>query len=240
MIKQIFEKPSIKAEDIFFGKILCLINAYGFEYGFATFYQLDNTAYISRLDGDFVLASNTCLSPNQLEELTIFLSIQGYNSILINEKNGEGLNSFLKGKLFFNNIYEFAGEASDEIPPQKATSFEDIYRILSEAFDSHRKENFESWYLDFSHRTRHGVSRIFTIDYKTTATVQFSIDNLTFLGQIATLKNQQNKGLCKKLLLQICHEYKGTKIQLICENQLAEFYEKTGFKFLEKACTITR
>ena len=74
-------------KDIFGTRILSNLNAYSTEYPFAMFWEQrdDNdglTAVISKMDGDITAC---CNSSSDIDEISEFFKIIGFNSILIDE-----------------------------------------------------------------------------------------------------------------------------------------------------------
>lgn len=103
---------------------------------------------------------------------------------------------------------------------------ESVFRVISSVFG---EISFDEWYVDMSHRIRHGVSRAFLLDYSA-ACVQFDENGYVYISQAATMPESQNKGLCKSLLRHIASVYPNKTLYLHAEQEKIPLYEKIGFK----------
>lgn len=237
MIKQIYQLPQLSFgnKDIFSGKILSLIEAYGFNYDFARFFMQGESLLISKLDGDFVIAEcgdNACEKQIHFEELGVFLQMQGFYTILCSTFIETGLKPYLKADYHRNNLMEY--KLADDFPLDNVSEnppLSEVFKVLCDAFDRINEDMWESWYLDMSHRVRHKISTIYMLDKTSTVTIQFENDEIAFAGQIATLTAEQGKGYSRKLLHFVFHKYvaKGKSVLVTCKNEKLGFYEKTGF-----------
>ena len=113
---------------------------------------------------------------------------------------------------------EKSGEELPECSPSEA------WKVISTRFPI----DFEPWYLDMSHRVRHGVSRCVS-DGRSALVVQHSIGSESLISQVAVLSDFEGKGYAGGLLLRVCRAL-GGEIRVICEDGLTGFYEKFGFR----------
>ncbi|MGN1118874.1 MAG: GNAT family N-acetyltransferase, partial [Oscillospiraceae bacterium] len=84
------------------------------------------------------------------------------------------------------------------------------------------------WYLDMSHRVRHGVSRVAVLDGSCLC-VQHELCGEALLSQIATLPELRRQGRAQRLIRAVCARLTGEQVRLLCEDALVGFYENVGF-----------
>lgn len=101
----------------------------------------------------------------------------------------------------------------------------EVYEVLKTAFDI----EFEPWYLDMSHRIRHGVSSFRMLEGSVLA-VQHNLNGEALLSQIATLPEARRHGNASRLILSVCAELAGSAVYLVCGDELKGFYERIGFR----------
>ena len=91
--------------------------------------------------------------------------------------------------------------------------------------------DFDKWYVDISHRIRHGVSELYLYD-RTTVTKSFDIDGYVFLSHIATAKSERGKETARRLLRCLAEKYnnEGKEAYLFARDHRRSFYESIGFE----------
>lgn len=213
--------------DIYYVRIMSLIQAYGCNYDFACFYrQLDEekniTAIMSRLDNDWTL----CLADKaDFEELKEFFCVIGYSSVLA-DSIFEFTDSFDEGIVM-------SSSRKIEFPAQYAEI--DRFPKLMELFNfvDYDTADFESWYVDISHRIRHGCANAYTLnvnDEIISSGIFSSIykDN-AILTAVQTSPEFRRMGYGSSLVSEMLGDIKGT-VYLMREMNLNEqFYIKLGF-----------
>lgn len=214
--------------DIYYVRIMSLIQAYGCNYDFACFYrQLDEekniTAIMSRLDNDWTL----CLADKaDFEELKEFFSVIGYGSVLA-DSIFEFTDSFDEGIVM-------SSSRKIEFPAQYAEieRFPKLMELFN--FVDYDTADFESWYVDISHRIRHGCANAYTLnvnDEIISSGIFSSIykDN-AILTAVQTSPEFRHMGYGSSLVSEMLGDIKGT-VYLMREMNLNEqFYIKLGFK----------
>ena len=227
-------------DDLFALKIEALINSYGDCYDFCSYFFADG-AVLSKYYGDFVIAGK--IDDNNAEEIARFIQLSGFSAILCEISNGKVLEKYFDTAghtTFVSNIVEFSPQKAEAIDGAlvKNPSLDEVYEILSEAFEL----DYESWYVDASHRVRHGVSDYYVFDGKSTVCVAFDIRKNVFLSLVGTKRQERGKGTATKMLKTLCSELtsQGKKISLICLDERLDFYKNTGFVSVGKACNIKR
>ena len=143
--------------DLFSVRVLALAESYGCDYNFARFYVQRTesgqiTAVLSYLDRDCTLS----LTENaDREELTAFFAAMGYGTLLCTAdfcmdrpyREGSMMQSVRR--------YDVqSGMAVFDSYPKLM----DLYNFID--YDS---QDFESWYVDLSHRIRHGGAKALTL-----------------------------------------------------------------------------
>ena len=215
-------------------KIRALLLCYGLKYDFCRFYAGDfrtGCAFLGELNGSFVLSVN---GKCDFEELAGFFAFGGFGEIFCSEAAGERLSALLQCGMQKVNVMRFGGNA---VPceTEKAPPLDSVYGILKTSFDI----EFEPWYLDMSHRIRHGVSDFRKLDGSVLA-IQHNINGEALLSQIATLPEKRGKGNARRLILSVCAELSDSTVYIICEDKLSDFYGKTGFIHTRNACRLFR
>lgn len=235
MIKKINNIDQFKGfikQDIYYVRIMSLIRAYGCVYDFASFYRQINddgviTAIISKLDGDFTL----CFNDNaDLAELAEFFSILGYSTVLADS-------SFVLPDVFDEGIVM----ATDKkIEVQSAYTEIDKFPKLMELFNfvDYDCLDFESWYVDISHRIRHGCAMAYTLNVNneiiSSGIFSSLYNNDAILTAVQTVPEFRKMGYGSSLVSEMICDVKGT-VYLMREYNLNEnFYKKLGFDNIGK------
>ena len=217
--------------DLFTVRILSLLKSYGCKYQFATFYKqvIDGkiTAVLSKLDGDFTLALD-CGFDN--EELVHFFCVSGYNSILCSD-------DFLLSPRFEEGVVM---SCTAKREPVLLNAVVDEYPKLMDLFNfvDYEEQDFKAWYVDISHRVRHGTAKAYTLNvdgYTVSSGILSSIiDDYSILTAVRTDKEFRRMGYASALVSYICCDVKGI-VYLMCDSESNEsFYAKLGFETKEK------
>ncbi len=214
-------------------KIRALWMAYSSRYDFCRFYTSENTV-ICIQDGDAVL----CVTGEEncdFDELAEFFIFCGVRKIFCSEDAGNRLGKLIGCKLQLVNLMRFAGEpVSVEI--EASPPLQEVFGVIQQAFllpDA----AYEPWYLDMSHKIRHGVSKAYRLG-GSVAIVQYHQNGEVLLSQVATLPAERGKGNAAKLIKAVCAEYVGSDVRIICSDELIPFYRKIGFVEESKKCNL--
>ena len=214
----ILPKSGIEAQ-----KIRALMKAYGTNYDFCSFYKSDEFI-LARFYNEFVICKYGMSDNNKLDELSEFLTFSGFSKIFCSDDVGE----ILKGELSLNckklNLMKFCGEVPKVCENIKELSLTKAYDILKTSFEI----NFEPWYLDMSHRIRHGISKFYGNDSSVLA-VQHDLCGEALLSQIATIPEKRGQGKASELILSVCKTLCKSNVFLLCEDKNLSFYKKLGF-----------
>lgn len=211
-------------------KIYALWLCYGIKYDFCRFYEADG-AVICVLDGSFVVSDRgNC----DFEELAVFFDIGGFSDIFCSKRFGYGISEHMCCDRCDVNLMRFNGVPHDtEYVTEKDTPLEEFYGILKTSFDI----GFEPWYLDMSHRIRHGVSRTRRLG-GSVLVIQHELFGSALISQVATEPGERGKGGASRLISAVCAELSESEVYVICEDSLCGFYEKNGFSKLCKKCIL--
>lgn len=210
-------------------KIRSLLLAYGTNYDFCRFFTVENVV-LAQLNGDFVISDFGEIDADELAE---FLNFSGFSEIFCSEYLGKILAKQLDVKRESVNLMRFFG-----IPEKNELEIltpADAYRIIKTGFGF----EFEPWYLDMSHRVRHGVSRLYGLDGAALA-VQYNLNGEALLSQVATLPEKRGKGCARRLISAVCAELHESEVFVLCEDKLLGFYEKIGFVPEDKKCCLRK
>lgn len=205
-------------------KIRALLRAYGTGYDFCRFYRQE-CAFLSQLDGSWVLCGEA-----DFEELAPFLIMSGFSELFCTTEAAQALckqGNFARHDLNLMIFRRCESEdfcACDLPDLDFSPPLSEVYEILKTGFDV----PFEPWYLDMSHRVRHGVTRFAAIDGSCLC-VQHEQCSEALLSQIATLPELRGQGRASRLIRAVCARISAREIMLVCEDALVPFYERAGF-----------
>lgn len=209
-------------------KIFALLLCYGTKYDFCRFYTADG-AVICGQDGSFVLSDfGNC----DFEELAEFLTMNGFAEIFCSEYAGKALSENMTCIRSDVHLMRFNG-IGVPCDTKKNTPLEELFNILKTSFDI----DFEPWYLDMSHRIRHGVARTRRLD-ASALVIQHELFGSALISQVASAPGERGKGGASRLISAVCAELSESDIFVICEDELCGFYEKNGFSKICKKCIL--
>lgn len=228
MIKQIFEGISERLTKSYYGrKIFAAYEAYGSGYDFCRFYACEDpdgrrgTVHIYNssmvIDGD-VNAEDVSL----LIKMTKPVNIEISGGTVLEAEGYAG-----RHRTLFKAVPQSTDIVFGDITVNGCT--EECYRILAESFENMGK--FEDWYVDISHRIRHGVSELYYCG-DTTITKNFDIDGFVFVSHIATARYARGKGAARRLMYCLADKFEreGKDMYLFALDHRKTFYETIGFK----------
>lgn len=233
MIKRIDNADEIfsfSKSDIYAIRIKALLKSYGTSYDFAKFYICfsdydEPCAIISSLDNDFTL-SYSMLTQDNADEICAFITSIGYNSLLTDSE------FVITGTKYDSGIVMQASKRYD-FPLTDATINE--YPKLMDLFnlDSYDKWDFEAWYVDLSHRIRHGTAKAYSLninDEIISSAVYSSIyKDDAILTSVETVPEYRGLGWASQLVSYMLGDIKGNVYLMREENKNEQFYLKLGF-----------
>ena len=112
-----------------------------------------------------------------------------------------------------------------------------VYDILcAENDDTEMLPDFESYFLDMSHRIRHGTARVYVVTNKfgeavSTASVLASSKTAAVVGCVATDYDNRNRGYASALIAYVTgKELSQNRTVFLHREKQISVYEKIGFK----------
>ncbi len=222
-------------------KILSNFYAYGIKYDFLRFYEIIsekencgiglisifNSSMVIELDFDKEIPYE------EIGELMTFIS---FNSPLTIEMP---FYLAIEGKKHLRGVYlpcdrtEFAftpHEIGQALVINEAPKLDDVYAILEECFPIVRN-SYHLWLTDTSHRIRHGLSQAFLVENKTTATLQYMVNNIALIGHVGTFPSHRGKHYAREMLYSIGDKLfaQGLEVRLFARNHRVSYYNEIGF-----------
>ncbi len=212
-------------------KIRALLTAYGVSYDFCRFFSHNENSFLADMGGSFVLSAGENADP---EELARFLMFNGCAELLCGFDIGGGIDRFLGAERTEINVMRFSGRA---VPADigRDPPLSEVYAIVGNVFGF----EFEPWYLDMSHRIRHGVSRCRRLE-GSALVIQHEINGEALISQVATLPGQRGRGFASRLLSAACAELSDSEVFILCEDKLIPFYRNNGFEVCGRLVQLAR
>lgn len=228
LIKQIFEDVPSRLTKTYYGrKILAAYNAYGTGYDFCRFYSCENP---DESFGTVHIYNSSMVIDGSVDTDDIAMLIKMTKPANI-EISG--------GTLLKQDGYKKRHRTLFRAVPNKTDidfaditingNAEECYKILAESFEN--MGSFEDWYVDISHRIRHGVSMLYYCG-ETTVTRNFDIDGFVFVSHIATAESARGKGGARRLLYCLADKFSKEEksMHLFALDHRKTFYEAIGFE----------
>lgn len=226
MIKQIFDGiPELVSNSYYGRKILAAYRAYGGKYDFCRFYSCGSYSGIIHIYNTTMVIDGNI----DFAELEMFIDMT--KPAAIEAKSGFALQIGNRYLAKHRTLFRVKSEKTDISPDSVKVNCctDKCFKILNESFDN--MLSYDDWYVDISHRIRHGISKLYLYD-GTTATQQFNINGFIFLSHIATEKSQRGRGTARRLLWMLGAEAekRGENIYLFALDHRRSFYETIGFE----------
>lgn len=228
LIKQIFEDVPVRLTKTYYGrKILAAYLAYGSGYDFCRFYSCENpdgsTGTVHIYNSSMVVDGSVDADDiAMLIKMTKPANIEISGGTVLNADGYQKRHRTLFRAVPQNTDVDFADITVNG-------NAEECYKILAEGFEN--MGSFEDWYVDISHRIRHGVSMLYYCG-ETTVTRDFDIDGFVFVSHIATAASARGKGGARRLLYcladKLAEEEKS--MHLFALDHRKTFYEAIGFE----------
>ncbi len=208
-------------------KILANDISYGRNFGFLNFwYQKigeDVTATLCKFEETIFLTASASADFTELKE---FISVIGFKNLQTEKNTLTSLG--LKGQDFICLAKEGSGQKS---VPDKNININLAYNILfADQEESIAKIDFEGFYVDFSHRLRHGTASCEVLDDSATATASHITKNTAIISGVAVKKEKRRSGVGSLVLKNLLKKLGCCKVYVACNEQTANFYIKNGFK----------
>lgn len=219
-------------KDIFSVKIFSLFQAYGTKYPFIRFYAQKSsneiTAVICILDNDITLSY--IRNKADIDELTEFVNVMGFSTLLCDD-------NFVINREYDNGIV-MSSARKIEIPCDYIEVDEYPYLFDLFNFVDYGDVDFESWYVDISHRIRHGCAKAVTlnVDGEIISSAIFSsiYENDAVLTAVQTKPKFRKSGYASALVSSMCCDVTGTVFLMRESDKNKSFYKKLFFDNIGK------
>lgn len=220
-------------------RIAALFEAYGTAYPFCVFYVVDGGMAV-RLDDACILSGT---GRTELDELAMLVSAEGVRTVSASPCIGRRLAVLLGEDWSVRQPlrFRYAGGDSAVVPLREDMPLSRAWELIQEGFGL-SPSGWEAWYLDMSHRIRHGVSHLYSLEDAATLTVQYDREGTVFFSQIATAREKQGQGLATALVRATAARYAlgGKRVTLHAREELLAFYRGCGFLPFGQYCEIQR
>lgn len=215
-------------KDIFSVKIFSLLSAYGTGYPFIRFYaQKINgciTAVMCVLDNDITLSYID--ESADKEEIREFVNVIGFSTLLCDSC------------FHLNGQYETGIIMSSSKKPELSCNYTyvDEYPYLFDLFNfvDYADVDFESWYVDISHRIRHGCAKAVTLNFDdeiiSSAIFSSIYNNDAILTSVQTKPEFRKSGYASALVSAMCCDVAGTVYLMRESNKNESFYKRLLFE----------
>lgn len=232
-IDDIGEISEYEVKDIYSVRIFSLLCAYGCKYPFARFYrQTDEndraTAVLSVLDGNITVSFIEDGADKR--ELSEFISVIGFSSVLCSDD--------LHIECAYTSGAVMSNDKKIEIPCDYTVIDEYPYLFDLYNFIDYGEKNFESWYVDISHRIRHNAAKAVSLNIGgqiiSSAIFSSIYKEDAVLTAVQTKPEYRKMGYASSLVSAMCCDIRGTVYIMREENINESFYKKLGFKNIGK------
>ena len=203
-------------------QILSKAQAYGFHQSFAQFWTDGEAAY-GKTDGSVCIAGEI----TDADEACAFLSAVGTNEVVCSAENAEklGLNITESGAILQKVLRNETVHPAEEISPRE------IYAVLKA---NGMVGEFEPFYLDLSHRMRHGTVRCAGVsaDGKTVAVAAAVFgESASLISAVAVLPKFHRRGLGTAVVRKMERMLPSGTVYILREESKNEaFYDALDYK----------
>ena len=207
-------------------KIAATAASYGFDKGFSCFWLDDRSEAAFCLTDDLMIISGTVLDG---EETRSFLRAVGPKAIFCAVRNAETLSLPLtdSGDVLKKQLEEGEKETLDPYE----VDIRGIYGLLEK---TGMVEEFEPFYLDLSHKLRHGTALALTEQDQETLTgcavVSAISESAAILSALAVLPEYRRQGIGSRLVRRTEGCFPGKTLYVFREKEKhRDFYRELGF-----------
>jgi predicted GNAT family N-acyltransferase len=212
-------------------RILSTAEAYGLDEPFAQFWMQENHAVLCKLDDAVILEADETAD---LEEILNLVRMVGANHLICSTGVAErlGLPQAVSGEVMVYHNTMPAQRANFELNP----SPRELYALLCDcATNTFIPPEFEPFYLDLSHRTRHGAAVAAGIRENdvlvSCAICTAHTEDSAIISAVATRPERRKEGFGRKALEALLTQLVGKKIYILrAQNENEAFYRSFGFE----------
>ena len=204
------------------------------------------TAFLSRYAGNITI--DICSEADE-EELCEFLEMTGFQSVLF---DGAFDLKLKEVSACYGAVRRFAGNAalkSEHALPYNTPGFRELHNLLKTCEGTgFRPPDFESFFLDMSHMTRHGCADMLGVwDGGALAACALSVyqcENASVLGAVCCAPDKRRRGFGSRAVLALINKLQKegkANLFLHCSSEVTmAFYERLGFKACGQWRELTR
>ena len=207
-------------------KIAAYAVAYGFDKKFSYFWTDDEENAVYCMVDDVLIISGTVTNPVETQE---FIKVIGVKEIMCAVRNSEVLG--LKPAHFGDVIKKMAEPGDPETLSFDEISLREVYGLLEE---TGMTDEFESFYLDLSHKLRH-QSALITAEYIDNdlagcAVASSVTEGAAIISAVAVSPAHRRKGIGSRLIKKAERALRGKTIYIFKEkDKNNEFYRALGY-----------
>lgn len=207
-------------------KIASVVSGYGFDKGFACFWLDTEADVVFCQSDDVMLLSGTVLN---VEETAGFLHAIGPRSVFCAVRNAEALSLPVSGT--GDVLKKQLPEGVPQLPSSGETDIRELYGLLEEIG---MVKEFEPFYLDLSHKLRHGNALAFTCRHEGQlagcALVSAIEKNSVILSALAVRPELRRQGIGTDLVKEVERAFPGKTLYVFREKEKnQEFYKRLGY-----------
>lgn len=225
--------PDVPPGSPFGCKILAAANAYGVSEPFAQFWRQDGGAALAAVDGEGVLLEGA--APADWEELRRLLGALGLRRICCPAEAAErsGLPVSRRGEIM---ALQMPPLVPDGVRLVENPGPREIHALLRQAeSSSFPVPEFEPFYLDLSHRTRHGVALSYGVSagkiLAACAVCSAVTAEAAVVSAVACAPGFRRRGYGGASVAALARRLNGRKIFVFrAEGENQEFYRSLGFR----------
>lgn len=207
-------------------KIASLAGAYGFDKSFACFWLDDSSDVVFCQSDGLMILSGTVMDPSEIRE---FLRAVGSQAVICAVRNAEALGLPVSDS---GDVLKKRAEPGEVLPEASGeVNIREIYSLLE---GEGMVEEFEPFYLDLSHKLRHGAALALTEKREGglagCAVVSSISEGSAILSALAVEERFRRRGIGSKLVHQVEKSLPGKTVYVFREKEKnREFYKSLGY-----------
>ncbi len=221
-------------------RIYALSQAYGDDDTVVRFYTDDNDTVMAVMDGAAVLYAPRGLNDEWLQFLSFVPEV---HTLRTDADTGFAIAKVWSVPVKQGILMQYALEKPTMDATLSEVRLDDLYGLLCTCFSS--MPPFGSWYVDISHRVRHGHCHISCLCHDNTlvssAMTVAEADDAVLIGAVATHSSWRRQGLAGRCVLSLVERFYDRRVYIAPVDQtVAALYEKLGFSPCHTWAEITR
>lgn len=221
-------------------RILSLAKAYGDESGIVQYYTDDVGGYAALFDGTAIVHR---VSDRSDEWVAFFSFVPHVRAVRCDVKFAQCLSQVWNRPVDSGVLMSYDGARPAEQQTETSVRLDDLYPLLKTGFPS--MPPFDSWYVDVSHRIRHGHCHLACISLDgspvSSAMTVAEAGEDVLLGAVVTDPNYRHRGLAGRCVLSLVRRFYGRAVYIAPINaSAAALYKRLGFIEAGNWAQVTR